>query len=378
LLAGILILMLLAWPAAKRGVRDATVFGGTALISFLPLTIWNRLNTVAGSALPDWVVSESSVFVVRQSSEFLVFWPLREWILALPTIGRMLVGSPILEAALVRVPIPGLRELAGLMCFAASAALPFLVLRNIGSTNRGFRDHLAIAVSLLPISLVVFLTAVQFKTGATWPISNGRYYVPLLPVGVLLSMFLLSRVGHRLLTGVAVLLLVGFLAYFAAIKPIQAVANASERNELAAIVLGFKPQEAAHASPSGKPPLPSNLLFTNREHSREKIKQLYEEHPDALFLVPRHYAHYVYDSFSGGPTPGVNLRSVPPLTADFWRRAYTSRSVRVFWVVGADSGLEPLEVPQKTRVFRDTVEHTSIWQSELEAGQSFLAPRSQI
>ena len=110
-------------------------------------------------------------------------------------------------------------------------------------------------------------------------------------------------------------------------------------------------------------------LYSWKESSRQKVKQLYEAHPDALFFA-QEYPLHIYDRIQGGPAPGEKLIDYPG--ANYLKQAYTSRPIKVFWVMASETQLTFIDESHLKLVHFDPVEDTKIYESDLPAGYKFL------
>jgi hypothetical protein len=79
----------------------------------------------------------------------------------------------------------------------------------------------------------------------------------------------------------------------------------------------------------------------------------------------------MYDRFEGtGLVPGENMRKFPGIT--YLKGAYTSRPVKVFWIVGANMKLDFIPASNLKPVFYDPIERTRIYESDFPAGYRFF------
>jgi hypothetical protein len=146
-----------------------------------------------------------------------------------------------------------------------------------------------------------------------------------------------------------------------------------ERNgHIVKTVLGFVPtNDVKYRGTSYEINYPSSKVYSNKESSRQKMQQLAAADPNALFFVEE-YGSFIYDNFRGAvPIPGKTLRVFPRI--EYWRKAFTSAPVKVFWVLNENTTLSFVDSSNQQVVFFDHVERTKILVSDFPAGHTFSA-----
>jgi len=156
-----------------------------------------------------------------------------------------------------------------------------------------------------------------------------------------------------------------FVLYVCAYLP--ALAFSGRKDSLIIHVLSFTPSRSTgYLSTSQRIDYPSFVLYSKKESTKSKLKQLYRENPQALFYA-QNYVLFIYDGFEGGPVPGKTFRVFPQ--RPFWRGAYTTTPVKIFWVLGQETHLDFIPESNRTLVFADPVERTKILVSDFPVGR---------
>lgn len=370
-LAAILILLQGSFPNFRSFLKRAIVFLLSSLILILPTVAYVRAFSPAVSYMPAYVTladnPERGATTIINILDTLIF------------MSNMLLGHPLLERIIADVlHLRFLIYISGVFCFLAVFLLPYVLLKNRPADVSRPQDDLALSVSFLPLSLTIFF-CVSTYTLHWSPFGIERYYVPVLLSGILIFyQILASRPVRPVIKALSGAIVLSFFIYNCAYLPLRAF-SPRKRHEIVLAVMGYTPPKIA-GYPSTSYPIkyPDLILYSRKENSRSKLKELSEANPQAIFYVLENYQYYIYDRFqTGGPVPGENLRFFP--RRDFWQQAYTSEPVKVFWVLDEPSASINISwinfVPESNlrEIFYDSSEKTKIYVSEFPARYKFQA-----
>ncbi len=236
---------------------------------------------------------------------------------------------------------------------------PFLLRRSARAKGHKTNDDMALSLSFLPVSMVLFLVVVGFATHPYYMLVR-RYYEAIGLCGIFIFYELATRrAAHGTVKLASKAVLTVFILYVCVFLPALAFTNEG-RESLVAYAHSFTPAKILK-------------VYTPKETAKSKVAQLYRDNPEALFYA-HHYAWFVYDGFKDGPAPGRNLRSLPQ--ADFWGHAYTTKPVKIFWVVNEDANLDFIPDSKKQLIFSDSSEKMKILVSDFPPGR--LVPSNQV
>jgi len=347
LAAGVIIFWA-AMPNWKELLKRYAAFGVSSLLLAVPVLLFMKSGPVyipLGGMYESGLVSSEIITVARNSY--------------LTSI--MIFGSPVPEWVLGRVDWPLIAYAAGVLSVLAILIAP--VLRWNASPRE--KESLALPLLILPAVLVVFLIVVSrgFFLGVP------RYYEPVQLCWVLVCIILCGSQRAVIAWGARGILTV-FLAYLCVAMPLRAAIK-SQRPNIIRIVLGYSPSKAPNLNSTSAPvSFPSyGLLFSAKEDTRRTIVELFQKHPDALFLV-QGYPLYVFDGLPGGPKPGSQVRPFP--LESYWTSAFSSIDRRLFVVLDADEApAEPRKWVRKV-VYRNPWEKTVICEIDIKTGQRAL------
>jgi hypothetical protein len=361
-LAALLTLLQVCWPDYKSSIKRFAIFGLSSLAIILPTYIYTKLYAAGNSGIAD-----RATFTRITSSFSVVIDGIFQ---KLPMTASMIFSSPIPDQVLFQIDSPALLYVSGLVCLTILMSVPFVLIRTNTMVGRRFQNDLALSVWLLPISLLATLIAINFAVRLGL-VGVRRYYEPLAICGLLIFYQLATvRATRRALVYASRTVILSFLIYVCVFLP--GLAFMPDRSgRLVKTVLGFVPaNDVRYNGTSYNITYPDFILYSNKESGKQKLRQLAEADPNALFFVEE-YAYFVYDGFcEGGPVPGETLRlfSLP----EYWAKAYTSRPVRVFWVVNENTDLGFLYGSSQQVVFSDPVERTKIVRTDFPAGHRFI------
>jgi hypothetical protein len=364
-LAAALILFQVTYPHIKTFLKRFAVFLFAASAVMLPVTLF-LLRHSQPLNNPDTVASSGSAEPAR-------IWETLRYILeSLPVTSNLVVGHPILERIIYTLKTDWLTFSFGIISLIVIVSLPFIVWRSGPSAGLKTRDDMALSFSFLPISVVIFLLAVGLATQPAY-LQIRRYYEPLMLCGIFVCYEIaFRRATPRLIKLSSRAIVVMFIFFVCLFLP--ALALTARKEALAIYVLGFTPSKTLkYQSTSQEISYPSLRLYSRKENSRAKVKELYKENPEALFYVET-YGYFIYDGLEGGPVPGRSFRPFPSL--DFLGRAFTTTPVKIFWIVDEKRPLRFLEDSNKHVVFSDPFEQIKIVASDFSAGPLIAAGRN--
>jgi hypothetical protein len=361
-LVALLTLLQVRWPDYRSSLKRFAIFLVASFIIILPTYLYAKLYAAGVSG-----ISDRATLTRLTSGLSIVIDGIFQ---KLPMTAHMILGSPLPDQILFQLNSPAVLYVAGLCCLGIMVTMPFILIRTRRAEGKMFQNDLALSVWLLPISLLAFLIAINFAVRLGL-VGVRRYYEPLAICGLLIFYQLATvRVTRRVFTYASRGVVLAFLFYVCVFLP--GLAFLPERSgRLVKTVLGFVPQNnAKYKGTSYHISYPSFVIYSNKESGKQKLRELAKADPEAIFFVEE-YAYFVYDNFcEGGPVPGETLRlfSLP----EYWAKAYTSRPVRVFWVVNENTALDFLADSRQQVVFSDPVEGTKIVRTDLPAGHKFV------
>lgn len=361
--AAALILFQVSYPNIKLFAKRFLVFLlpslliGVSLVGYVNLASHN-----ASGNLPAKLTASSSVLPrLRQRVDAVLQ--------SAPITSNLIVGFPLIEQATFGINSRLLNYAVGVTCLLVLLCLPLLIKKSVGSKAKSGAASLALSLSFLPFSLTLFLVILRLLSDSAL-FRIRRYYEPLLLCGVFVFYVIATKaVGSRALRTLATLVVILFTAYTLLFN--AALLFIPERRyQLIRSVLAFTPArtEFQHST-SQEIRYPSWTLYSWKENSKEEMKRLYRNHPEALFFV-QDYPAYIFDGPKDGPVPGRTLLDYPG--NNFLSEAYTSKPLKVFWVVASPTKLDFIEDSQLKLVYSDPVERTSIYESDLAAGYRFI------
>ncbi len=360
-LAAFMILVQVRFPNYKAALKSFAIFLASSSIIILPTYLYGKAYAASDSSITNRT-SE-----VLASPNFLQ--PLKGAIFKLPVISNLIFGFSSVEEVIIAIGSRPLMIVSGVIFLVILFSLPLVLIRLCKKSGRPLQSDMALSLSFLPISLVVFLLSVNLIVNLGL-FGVGRYYEPIAWCGLLVFYQLATM---RLIKGLPNLLsrtvVLVFVAYICLYMP--SLIFVPERNgHIVKTVLGYVPSNnEKYRGTSYKVGYPSFTVFSNKESSRQKIRELSQSDPKALFFVEE-YGSFIYDGFeAGGPVPGQTLRVLPRI--DYWKRAHTSAQVKVFWVLNDKTNLGFVPSNNLRVVFSDPVERTKILVSDFTAGQIF-------
>jgi hypothetical protein len=362
-LAATLVLIQVSYPRIKILLTRLTVFGLSALTLMLPVVLF-LMHGQSSKKVSLTTPSAVGVDIPKVDDHPRNLLSAGRYIVrGLHYTSILVLGHPLLQQIIYTLKVNWLAYLTGIISLTIILSLPLLLWRSASENGLKVKDDVTLGLSFLPLSLVAFLIATAF---ATWPyyLEVTRYYEPVGLCGIFIFYRLANRRGiHQIVKRASQAILLMFIAYVCLYSP--ALAFTQRRASLVISILGFTPSTFRYQSTSQEIEYPGHRLYARKESTRENVKQLYKDHPQAIFYT-ENYGYFIYDGFQGGPVPGRNLRPLP--TPAFWRHAYTTRPVKIFWVVDVGTPLRFLPDSNKRLIFSDPIERTEILVSDFPVG----------
>lgn len=283
----------------------------------------------------------------------------------LRAVSVVVVGSPLLIKASNVVDSLALNAAVGMTSLLVVFATPLVLLRYRRSEAFDDRADEAVALSLFPVALVVFLATVAIVTDTNF-IGVTRYYEPLVLCIPLVAYDVIARRHAAAPIRAGATALLAIFALFVFVFPVAQGALLRRHGTLVETVLGYTPSRLTYASSTSEElDYPSGRVFSLKERSRAVLGQLLRENPDAIFYLAN-YPFFVYEeaSLEGGSGPPPDVRRLPDF--EYFAEARTSRPVTVFWVLDTTTpvGFIPDSAPRL--VFSDGYEKTAIYTSRYE------------
>jgi hypothetical protein len=283
-------------------------------------------------------------------------------------LSYLVFGSPVPYQIAYHSKSPALNSALGVASFLIILLMPLFLIRG-GTVNQSKSDT-ALSLSFVMIALVIFLIVVRLITQSPL-FAIGRYYEPASLSGVLIFYGIVrAKRANWMARALAGSIVTLFVLYLGAFGPVLALIP-ERRDRLVQAVLSFTPAKSDRY-PSASLPIayPSFRIYSQKESSREKIRELHERYPEALFFV-KETPFFIYDRFrEGGPVPGTTIRDFPD--RGFWRQAYAGKSVKVFWVLELRTKIDFVPEENLKLVYYDPFEETKILESDFPAGYRFI------
>lgn len=365
-LAALLILIQVSYPRVTPFLRRLLVFSLPSLAIAGAIFVYIKISSLSPSGLPARLTA---------TSEGLTAVPAKvQAILNGSSVtSNLIFGFPLLDWAVTKVNSRPLSYGVGASCLLIIFSLPLIVLRSRASTATKPQADLALSLSFLPLSLTAFLILTKLLSDSSL-FKIRRYYEPVILCSIFIFYELASkRAAHRIVRHTSIAIVFLFIAYTMSFNS-GLLLIPERRDQLVQSVLAFTPARGARQhSTSLDLDFPSRKLYSWKESSRLKVKQLYEAHPEALFIA-QEYPLFVYDGFrGGGPVPGLELICYPGAT--YLKQAHTSKPIKVFWVLASATTPDFIRDSDLKLIHFDPVEKTSIYESDLPAGYKFLGDK---
>lgn len=365
-LASVLILVQVSYPRFKPFLGRLVVFFLPSMVIILSFFAYMSVTSHDSSGLPAQLDATSGGIAALLTKAQAI-------LRGSSVTSYLIFGFPLLDAVVTRINFRPFSYAVGTICLLVILLLPLVVLKSRASINSSTRQHLVLSLSFLPLSLTVFLAASRLLSD--WALFKiRRYYEPLILGSIFLFYELATRRGnYRIIRASSIVIVSLFIGYTLLFNAAQLLLP-NRRDQLIQSVLAFTPARSARQhSTSQDLSFPSREIYSWKESSRLKVKQLYEAHPEALFIA-QEYPLYIYDGFQGeGPVPGKHL--IDYQGANYLRQAYTSRAIKVFWVMASGTKLDFIDDSHLKLVHSDPIEKTSIYESDLPAGFRFLTEK---
>ncbi len=367
--AALLILIQVNFPDIKSAIKKFSVFALCALILIVPILIYVKVFSQQGS-MPDFVGGAT----VSSSPTGKLLWMLR----ASQVTSVLLFGFNLFFQALRFLNSTLVSFLFGVCCPIAVVMLPFVVLGRSPLSRREARKDVQLAMSLLPLSLLMFQIALEVKAGLGL-FGVPRYYEPLMLCCPLIFYELASsKARNRALRFVSIAFVLPFVFYVCIYIPCSGLLL-GKRAELIRATLSFTPARRARlTSTSREIDYPGNQIYSIKENSRNKIRELYGAYPDAVFYLAN-YAYYAYETHTlqvDGTGSRIDFRRLPP--KKFWSSAFASKPAKVFWVLDLNTPFDFVPEFDLKLIYEDPFEKTRILTSDFPAGYRFSNTVSRL
>ena len=349
-LAALLILLQVSLPSVKLFIKKATVFYLASLIIIVPVGLYVRLYSQSGGYLPGPAIP--------QAGGWISLGEIARILEGAFVTSNLTLGFPVLEQVLYKAHSSALNYLCGSLSMLIIFSLPVALLWNNLRNRKKVSFDFALSFSLLPPSLTLFLILTSLVTKSE-VFGVRRYYEPLALCCVLIFYHLAARRSSRpVLRFVPAGLFALFALYIFLYLP--GIAFFPERRDfLAQTVLSFTPARSPrYPSTSSDISYPSLEVFSTKEQSRIKLRELHLANPESLFFVDD-LSLYTYDRMRGeGPAPGRELRD--SVSESFWSRAYSTLPRKVFLVLNVKTQPQFLLDPNHPPIHVDPFERTKI------------------
>jgi hypothetical protein len=361
-LAALLILAQANLPNIKAVIKKSSVFIISSLLVIVPTLLYIKLFSRHDSVLPEYFDT------LHKTSNLQALLGL---VNGTRVTSVLLFGSNLFYLALLKLPTI-LSNAIGVCCFIAIILLPYIVLRRSAVSRKEYQKDIALTLSLLPLSLVVFLIASSLMARSHL-FGIERYYKPLmLCCPLIFYEIAASKSLNRVLRGVSITFLFMFAFYICIFIPISGLSG-ERQARLVQTILSYTPSRSpGQSSTSQAINYPSRQIYSLKENSRSKVRELAQAYPGAIFYLANQ-AYFIYETDSlhpDGAKPGITFRRLPRRV--FWNSAFTSKPVRVFWVLDQDTRFDFVPDSNLKLVYSDPYEKTRILESEFPAGYRFF------
>lgn|GEM_PF-2359801 len=361
-----------------KTLRKYVIFLASSLVFLIPLALYNNFagsNKPASSLYANPDVTSTTIpglpEFVSFTSSFSSLGDAISSILKSSSTIATLSGIPIKPFAAFLNTYPPINLLHGSFCLLLALALPLILLNRTQNSDPGQeKPDLALSLAMMPTALVLLLVASTFAQDYDF-VGTPRYYIPVFLATIFLAYEFTTLPVRRLYQWLKLgcsLFIIAFLAYNVLWRPVLLLQQ--KKGYLAKSIVG----SYVYSHPDYR--YPSNKIITLYDQASTKLRQLQQEHPDALFFV-QDYPFYIYDGHTG-------LRTIPSIKSEFWQRAYLEKTSKIFWVISRSKcpsvcsshntnpieQLSPPNLELKT-VFEAPKERTRIVVSDLPADYKF-------
>lgn len=356
-LTAVLILIQAGYPGLKLLLRHLLAFLLPSLIVVVAIAVYLQVSSHNSSGLPAQLTATSRLVNMPAKIQGILNGS--------AVTSNLIFGIPLLDQVISRIDSRPLSYAVGIACILVIFCLPLIVLRNRASPAQKPKNDLALSLSFLPLSLTGFLIVTRLLSDSSL-FRIKRYYEPLVLCSILIFYELASRRAvHQVLRASSTAIVALFIGYTLLFNSFLLI-SPEGRDQVVQTVLSFTPSQSPHRhSTSQDISYPSWRLYSWKEGSRLKVKQLYEAYPEALF-VAQEYPLYIYDMFRGGPAPGINIIDYQGST--FLKKAHVGKAAKVFWVMGSGAKVDFVSDTRIKVIHSDPIEQTTIYESDFPAG----------
>jgi hypothetical protein len=374
-LSGFFIVAQISWPSLSLFLKRFSIFLLPTLLVIFSVALYIKLFGSPGSIAPEYITPASHASRIPQ----MILGMLNNSSIT----SNLVIGSPLLERLCARMDSSVVSLAVGIPCLLIILLLPLILMRIFPSQSERPQSDMALSLSFIPLSLIAFLVVANFMSGQGL-FGVPRYYWP----ASLCIVFIFYEISSKRASNWAVKAALNsiiflFLFYVFAYVPALGFLT-RKQGEFVERVMSYTPSKTGtldRPSTSRELNYPSSSIYSRKESSRSKIKELHETNPDAIFLVLENYVYYIYDGFKeGGPVPGVDIRRFHANDWTYWKEAYTSKPLKVFWVLDYPSASVTRDnlniIPDSNLkvVYTDQFEKTLILESDFPADHRLSEP----
>jgi hypothetical protein len=342
-------------------LKKYLIFIASSFVFTVPIFIYNR-TALSNTGLPEYVTTSRGLEIF--SNIDIIFSNLSQVsvLSGIPLITEKLLSYLKLNTAINYV--------YGVTCLVILSFLPLIIIRTKRLDSELSRKNIAIFLSFLPISLVLFLIACMFAADYNF-LGDSRYYIPV-SIGVIYTLYELATLQntHRIIKIILSIFFLIFLVYNLLYLPRFLLTG--QQGFIAQTILGI--------TPLPNMPYPSNIVFTKYEYSSQILRQLKEDNSEAILFTQFH-PFYIYNSTY---TDELEQRFRPIPDVAFWKQAYLSKATKIFWVTNnpacpgicstfdIEQEIKQLSsLPNLQTIFTDPYTQTKIMVSDLPSGYKF-------
>lgn len=363
--AAFFILFQVNFPHIRFFLKSYIIFISYSLLIIFPVYLYSKLVSIS-AGLPQYITDYGFSNIADTLRRIISNWC---------TIST-LSGMPLIQAVVIYIqPYTAINYIYGILCFIFICGLPIVISGANKLEASQFKRHISLSISLLPISVVIFLMICMFFNPYNF-LENPRYYIPAVLSIIFISYDLATRrTTHKFIKMACSTFIVILVMYNIACVPLS-VALQKPDTQLQRI-LSYIPKPSLQ--------YPSNKVVSRNEDSLSKLKELQKINPEAVFFI-QYQPNYIYDGSSGfrlipGGKPGGDFWRTTH--GDIWEKAYVDKAVKIFWVVdkacpgicNAEEPYNPMPqlsaLPNTKTIFTYPDEGTKILVSDLPSGYKF-------
>ncbi|MBW4619141.1 MAG: hypothetical protein KME17_07250 [Cyanosarcina radialis HA8281-LM2] len=322
-LAAFLILLQVNFPRLLELSKNYTIFLASSCFFIVPVFIYNKM-VMSGNILPSQATRSKGLLITEGIDEILKSLSMTSVLSGfIPTSFISHIQSYTL-----------INYVYGLVWFSILLSAPFIVALYKKSNIVAIAKDTAIAISLLPISLIIYFIAAVFRVSYS-PIDIARYYLPINFCLILIIYNLATLPNDR------ISLRLGKEQHLRARSLLQKISYFIETATYISICLFlvfnlfYRPAAFAlkkfttftdlFLGITAVPKLeyPANKIITEYDRSLSVMEALAKEDANTLF--------FVQDAAILSYNNPDNYRRIP--NQQFWERAFVSKATKMVWVI---------------------------------------------